>query len=75
MYDLVCPPQIADALHQVFPEAHMIKTLSGHAATEPEIMKALVKSTDLIRDTGSPVPKQKPAKAQKSAPRNGSGGA
>jgi proline iminopeptidase len=74
MYDLVCPPQIADDLHKAFPEAHMIKTVSGHAAIEPEIMKALVASTDRIRDTGTPVPKPK-AKKQKAAPKGGHGGA
>ena len=74
MYDLVCPPQIADDLHKVFPEAHMIKTVSGHAAIEPEIMKARVKSTNLIRDTGSPVPKAKTTGAKSKGARH-SGGA
>lgn len=55
-YDLVCPPQIAYDLKQAFPEAHLDVVQAGHAATEPEIMKALVAATNRIRDTGSPLP-------------------
>ncbi|MBI3442119.1 MAG: prolyl aminopeptidase [Proteobacteria bacterium] len=58
-YDIVCPPEIAYDLHQVFPEAHMQMTIAGHGATEPANMKALVEATDRIRDSGSPVPRKK----------------
>ena len=54
-YDIVCPPQIAYDLHNAFPEAQLQMTIAGHAATEPENMKALVEATNRIRDTGSPV--------------------
>ncbi|TAL27246.1 MAG: prolyl aminopeptidase [Alphaproteobacteria bacterium] len=57
LYDIVCPPQIAYDLKQAFPEAHLQLTVSGHAAIEPEIMKALVAATNRIRETGSPLPK------------------
>lgn len=70
LYDLVCPPQIAYDLHKAFPEAHLDLVESGHAATEPEIMKALIAATNRIRDTGSPLPAKNaaPATASKAKP-------
>ena len=46
-YDVVCPIEQAFALHQVWPEAKFIAAPnSGHSATEPEIVDALVCATD-----------------------------
>lgn len=58
-YDITCPPQIAYDLKQAFPEADLQVVTAGHAATDPEIMRALVQATDRIRDTGSPLLPQK----------------
>lgn len=68
-YDVVCPPQIAHDLKTAFPEAHLELVQSGHAATEPETMKALVAATNRIRDTGSPVPAKAAGPLQASAPK------
>ena len=46
-YDVVCPIQQAYALHQAWPEAdYYIAPASGHSASEPEIVDALVKATN-----------------------------
>ena len=46
-YDVVCPMAQAFALHQVWPEAdYYIAPTSGHSATEPEIVSALVTATN-----------------------------
>ena len=48
-YDVVCPITQAYELHQVWPEADFyIAPTSGHSASEPEIVSALVKATDEI---------------------------
>lgn len=60
LYDIICPPQIAQDLKDAFPAAHLQWVISGHAATEPEMMKALVGATNRIRDTGSPLPQKTP---------------
>lgn len=45
-YDVVCPIEQAYALHQVWSQAEfVIAPRSGHSATEPEIVDALVKAT------------------------------
>ncbi len=45
-YDVVCPIEQAYALHQVWPKAEfIIAPHSGHSATEPEIVDALVRAT------------------------------
>jgi proline iminopeptidase len=46
-YDLVCPPTSAFDLSQAWPEADMvIVDDAGHAASEPGIMRELVRATD-----------------------------
>ena len=46
-YDVVCPISQAHALHQVWPQAnYYIAPTSGHSASEPEIVSALVKATN-----------------------------
>jgi len=46
-YDVVCPMTQAHALHLVWPTAdYYIAPTSGHSASEPEIVNALVKATD-----------------------------
>ena len=45
-YDVVCPIEQAYALHQAWPDAEfMVVPTSGHSATEPEIVDALVGAT------------------------------
>ncbi len=45
-YDVVCPLEQAYALHQVWPQAKfVIAPRSGHSATEPEIVDALIRAT------------------------------
>ena len=45
-YDVVCPIEQAYALHQAWPDAEfMVAPTSGHSATEPEIVDALVGAT------------------------------
>lgn len=55
-YDVVCPPMTAYDVKKAFPEMTLEVVLAGHSASEPEITKALVRSFNRIRDTGSPVP-------------------
>ena len=46
-YDVVCPIEQAYALHQAWPHARFcIAATSGHSATEPEIVDALIRATD-----------------------------
>jgi proline iminopeptidase len=46
-YDVVCPMSQAYALHQAWPEAnYYIAPTSGHSASEPEIVDALIKATN-----------------------------
>ncbi len=46
-YDVVCPIQQAFALHQAWPQAdYYVASTSGHSASEPEIVHALVKATN-----------------------------
>lgn len=46
-YDMVCPIEQAYALHQVWPQANFtIAPSSGHSATEPEIVDALIHATN-----------------------------
>jgi proline iminopeptidase len=46
-YDVVCPITQAYALHQVWPQAdYYIAPTSGHSASEPEIVSALVTATN-----------------------------
>jgi len=50
-YDVVCPIEQAFALHHVWPEAEfVIAANSGHSATEPEIIDALVHATDNFKE-------------------------
>ena len=45
-YDVVCPLEQAFALHQAWPSAEfIIAQQSGHSATEPEIVDALIRAT------------------------------
>ncbi len=45
-YDVVCPLSQAFALHQAWPQAHYtVAPASGHSATEPEIIHALITAT------------------------------
>ena len=46
-YDVVCPVEQAYALHSVWPQAQFtVAPGSGHSATEPEIVDALIRATD-----------------------------
>lgn len=46
-YDVVCPIEQAYALHQAWPQAKFtIAPSSGHSATEPEIVDALIRATN-----------------------------
>ncbi|MFY2563843.1 prolyl aminopeptidase [Corallococcus terminator] len=49
-YDVVCPPESAWALHQVWPEAELVIVPdAGHSANEPGTTSALVEATDRFR--------------------------
>lgn len=56
-FDCVCPPLTAYEVKKAFPEMTLEVVMAGHSASEPEITKALVRTFNRIRDTGSPVPK------------------
>lgn len=46
-YDVVCPVEQAVTLHHAWPQAELtIAPTSGHSATEPEIVDALIRATD-----------------------------
>lgn len=48
-YDMVCPVRNAWELHQAWPSSELqIMPLAGHAATEPSVMDALVRATNLM---------------------------
>ena len=49
-YDIVCPIQTAEALHQAWPEAdyHVVPD-AGHSAMEPGIRRALVAATERLK--------------------------
>ncbi len=50
-YDVVCPIEQAYALHCAWPSAKfVIASTSGHSATEPEIVDALIQSTNELAD-------------------------
>ncbi|HEX7338938.1 MAG TPA: prolyl aminopeptidase [Rhodanobacteraceae bacterium] len=57
-YDLICPAKNAWDLAQAWPEADLHIVLSGHAASEPAIVDALVAATDRLAQTlwKSPLP-------------------
>ncbi|AGC47904.1 proline iminopeptidase [Myxococcus stipitatus DSM 14675] len=49
-YDVVCPPESAWALHQIWPEAELILIPdAGHSANEPGTTSALLEATDRFR--------------------------
>ncbi len=49
-YDIICPPRSAWDLSQAWPEARLEMVLSGHGATEPNTVDALVRATDAFAD-------------------------
>ncbi|MCF7750145.1 prolyl aminopeptidase [Bacillus subtilis subsp. subtilis] len=49
-YDIICPPRSAWDLACAWPEAALEMVLSGHAATEPAAVDALVRATDAFAD-------------------------
>jgi len=50
-YDVVCPIEQAYALHQAWPQAKLtVAPSSGHSATEPEIVDALIQATNELAD-------------------------
>ena len=51
-YDVVCPPKSAFALHTAWPGAEMVVVDdAGHAASEPGIVRELVRATDMFDGT------------------------
>ncbi|NIZ00217.1 prolyl aminopeptidase [Thalassospira lucentensis] len=51
-YDVVCPPKSAFALHAAWPGAEMVVVDdAGHAASEPGIVRELVRATDMFDGT------------------------
>ena len=51
-YDVVCPPKSAFALHEAWPGAEMVVVDdAGHAASEPGIVRELVRATDMFDGT------------------------
>ncbi len=55
-YDICCPPATAYELKAALPAACLRVVTAGHATLEPEILNALIESSERIRDTGSPKP-------------------
>ncbi len=54
-YDIVCPIENADTLHQAWPESSFVVVDdAGHSSHEPGIAAQLVKAMDRIAATGSP---------------------
>lgn len=49
-YDMVCPAISAHDLKQVFPEAELHYTLTGHSGFEKEIIEKLVDATDRFKN-------------------------
>jgi proline iminopeptidase len=51
-YDMVCPPATANRLAEAWPEAHLeIVADAGHSAFEPGIRAALLKATEMMKQT------------------------
>jgi proline iminopeptidase len=48
-YDVVCPATSAVELQRALPGAKLVLTITGHSATEPEIIQELVRATDQFR--------------------------
>jgi proline iminopeptidase len=48
-YDVVCPAKSAYDLKEVFPEAILHMTLTGHSCFEKEISARLVEATDAFK--------------------------
>lgn len=54
-YDMVCPLDNAQALHEAWPEArYQVIREAGHAASEPAIVDALMRATDEMSDRLGP---------------------
>src|SRR3546814_3170036 len=52
-FDIVCPIETADRLHQIWPEAdYMVVPDAGHSAMEPGIRRALVAATERYKAIG-----------------------
>jgi proline iminopeptidase len=71
LYDLICPPKIAQDLKEVFPEADFESVTAGHSVPDLELTRALIQATNNIRDTGSPLTKKdapKPSAVSKTKP-------
>ncbi|WP_313144650.1 prolyl aminopeptidase [Stenotrophomonas sp.] len=49
-YDIICPARSAWDLSCAWPEARLEMVLSGHSATEPATIDALVRATDAFAD-------------------------
>ncbi|TVP57676.1 MAG: prolyl aminopeptidase [Halomonadaceae bacterium] len=55
-YDMVCPLDNAQALHEAWPEArYSIIREAGHAASEPALVDALMRATDEMSDRLGPL--------------------
>lgn len=51
-YDVICPPESADALTQAWPDAELVVVPdAGHAALEPGVRRALVRATERFKST------------------------
>ena len=49
-YDMVCPPQTADDLYKLMPQADFrLIPDAGHSASEPGITDALIDATDIFK--------------------------
>jgi proline iminopeptidase len=49
-YDLLCPPRVAERLHEAWPEAeYVLVPDAGHIAFEPSIARELVAATERLR--------------------------
>ena len=50
-YDMVCPPVTAFRIHKAWQKSKLIlKNFAGHAMTEPDITRALLKATEEFKD-------------------------
>ena len=50
-YDMVCPPNSASKLANVWPKSELrIIDFSGHAMSEPEISRELIKATEKFKN-------------------------
>lgn len=51
-YDVICPPESADALAQAWPDTELVVVPdAGHAALEPGVRRALVRATERFKST------------------------